>query len=136
MIRRPDKMSRAAPTAASSIVFIISAEKVCDGAKSSLMAASFHIADRGSQAAPGRFTRRRLRSSGNFLKLGYFTSGKEIGSQRFVKFRNVPTNPFESHGNVFDLFIHVVLQNRAQLPIRAGFGPLPIPIDGFELFHH
>src|SRR5262245_22838993 len=129
-------MSRAAETAASSIFFIISAEKVCDGTKCSVMAASFHVADCGSRAGPVAFGGSFFSASCRFLEFGDLACSKEIGSERFVEFGDVATNPFERHGKVFDLFIHVVLQNRAQLPIRAGFGPLPIPIDGFELFHY
>src|SRR5262245_64455707 len=99
MIRRPDKMSRAAPTAASSIVFIISAEKVCDGAKSSLMAASFHIADRGSPVA---FGDPFFSASGRFLELGDLAGSKEVGPERFGEFGGVATKPYSRRGKGLD----------------------------------
>src|SRR5262249_16718363 len=136
MIRRPDRISRAAETAAFSIFSIMSAEKVCDGTKLSVMAASFHVADCGSPPSPAAFACSFFTASSRPFKVGELAGTKEVGSERFVEFGDVATNPFEGHGKVFDLFIHVVLQNHAKLPIRAGFGPLPIPIDGFELFHH
>src|SRR5262245_900229 len=113
MIRRPDKISRAAETAASSIWLIISGEKVCDGLKFSVMAASFHVANCSSRARPAAFSVAFFSTSGRFLELRDLAARKKIGSQRFIEFRSVTANPFEGHGSVFDFFIHVVLQNRA-----------------------
>src|SRR5262245_17469696 len=98
MIRRPDKMSRAAETAASSIFVIMSAEKACDGTNCSVMAASFHVADCGSRAGPVAFGGRFLSASCRLLEFGYLAGSKEVGSERFVEFGDVATNPFESHG--------------------------------------
>src|SRR5215813_8012332 len=136
MIRRPDRISRASESAASSILTIMSAGKFYTLTKLSVMAASFHVADCGSRAGPAAFGVSFFSASCRRFKLGDLAGSKEVGYERFVEFGDVATNPFERHGKVFDLFIHVVLQNHAKLPIRAGFGPLPIPIDGFELFHH
>src|SRR5262245_65667282 len=109
MIRRPDRISRAAETAASSIFSIISAEKVCDGTKLSVMAASFHVAECGSRAGTAAFGGSLFSASCRRFKLRDLAGSREVGSEGFVELGVVATHPCERHVPDFDRFILVVL---------------------------
>src|SRR6266498_1075463 len=98
-------MSRAAETAASSILFNNSGDS--GAARFSVMVASFHIADCRSQARPARFGRLLFSRSHRLLELSDFAGRKEVCFQRFIEFRGITANPLERHGKMFDFFIHV-----------------------------